>query len=373
MWTYTWQNGRQLQKMQKSGVTAEFVYNADGLRVQKTVNGVATKYTLHGKNIVHMTSGTDELHIFYDAQNRPAVVVYNGVPYAYVKSLQGDIVAILDENGNTVVSYGYDAWGAPLWCTGELAETLGKVQPFRYRGYVFDEETGLYYLRSRYYNPGWGRFVNADCLIGAKNNIIQNCFAYCENAPTLQKDADGMRSENEKKNEPRVGVYSVGVASNVTCIYECSYVQGYCWDDYGNVGLFRTYVGIPSEEELTVLKEDPEAYFAAGMSGVGVSVAYVTSGVQARDIFALAGKGCYIGGGADILISAGVDAVFLDANVNEIVDNRPCDGYQTSIGIGLGLAPLHMGNSFTIIKPLKWKGVRLSDEESKWMTGRPDN
>jgi len=73
--------------------------------------------------------------------------VYNGTAYAYVKSLQGDIVAILDENGNTVVSYGYDAWGAPLWCTGELAETLGKVQPFRYRGYVFDEEIGLYYLR----------------------------------------------------------------------------------------------------------------------------------------------------------------------------------------------------------------------------------
>ena len=154
-WTYTWQNGRQLQKMQKAGVTVEFVYNADGLRVQKTVNGVATKYTLHGKNVVHMTSGTDELHFFYDAQNRPTVVVYNGTAYAYVKSLQGDVVAILDENGNAVVSYGYDAWGAPLWCTGELAETLGKVQPFRYRGYVFDEETGLYYLRSRYYNPRW--------------------------------------------------------------------------------------------------------------------------------------------------------------------------------------------------------------------------
>ena len=98
--------------------------NENGLRVQKTINGVATKYTLHGKNVVHMTSGTDELHFFYDAQNRPAVVVYNGTAYAYVKSLQGDIVAILDENGNTVVSYGYDAWGAPLRCTGELAETL---------------------------------------------------------------------------------------------------------------------------------------------------------------------------------------------------------------------------------------------------------
>ena len=185
-WTYTWQNGRQLQKMQKAGVTAEFVYNADGLRVQKTVNGVATKYTLHGKNVVHMTSGADELHFFYDAQNRPAVVVYNGVPYAYVKSLQGDIVAILDENGNTVVSYGYDAWGAPLWCTGELAETLGKVQPFRYRGYVYDEETGLYYLRSRFYNSSLCRFIDMDCLIHSGNT-----FAYCCNSPASMHDVCG--------------------------------------------------------------------------------------------------------------------------------------------------------------------------------------
>ena len=179
--------------MQKSGVTAEFVYNADGLRVQKTVNGVATKYTLHGKNVVHMTSGTDELHFFYDAQNRPAVVVYNGTAYAYVKSLQGDIAAILDENGNTVVSYGYDAWGAPLWCTGELAETLGKVQPFRYRGYVFDEETGLYYLRSRYYNPRWGRFVNADVILfQEKTSGKHNLFTYCHNAPINYADPSGM-------------------------------------------------------------------------------------------------------------------------------------------------------------------------------------
>ena len=185
-WTYTWQNGRQLQKMQKAGVTAEFVYNADGLRVQKTVNGVATKYTLHGKNVVHMTSGADELHFFYDAQNRPAVVVYNGTAYAYVKSLQGDIVAILDENGNTVVSYGYDAWGAPLWCTGELAETLGKVQPFRYRGYVYDEETGLYYLRSRFYNSSLCRFIDMDCLIHSGNT-----FAYCCNSPASMHDVCG--------------------------------------------------------------------------------------------------------------------------------------------------------------------------------------
>ena len=190
-WTYTWQNGRQLQKMQKSGVTAEFVYNADGLRVQKTVNGVATKYTLHGKNVVHMTSGTDELHFFYDAQNRPAVVVYNGAAYAYVKSLQGDIVAILDENGNAVVSYGYDAWGAPLWCTGELAETLGKVQPFRYRGYVFDEETGLYYLRSRYYSIRICRFINSDAVLLKTENFAHNGYTYCSNNPIYFLDTSG--------------------------------------------------------------------------------------------------------------------------------------------------------------------------------------
>ena len=191
-WTYTWQNGRQLQKMQKSGVTAEFVYNADGLRVQKTVNGVATKYTLHGKNIVHMTSGTDELHFFYDAQNRPAVVVYNNVPYAYVKNLQGDVIAILDAAGNVVVSYVYDAWGAPIGKSGSMAETLGIVQPFRYRGYVFDEETGLYYLRSRYYNPGWGRFVNADAEIAVEAKLWDaKLFLYCANNPVRYTDDGG--------------------------------------------------------------------------------------------------------------------------------------------------------------------------------------
>ena len=186
-WTYTWENGRQLARMQSIDTDAQFVYNENGLRGKKTVNEVVTDYILHGKNIVHMKRGDDELHFFYDAQNRPAVVVYNGTAYAYVKSLQGDIVALLNGAGNVVVSYVYDAWGAPIGKSGSMAETLGSVQPFRYRGYVFDEETGLYYLRSRYYNPWWGRFVNADCIYSA------NCFAYCGNTPVIFFDEDGMQ------------------------------------------------------------------------------------------------------------------------------------------------------------------------------------
>ena len=260
-WTYTWQNGRQLQKMQKAGVTAEFVYNADGLRVQKTVNSVATKYTLHGKNIVHMTSGTDKLRFFYDAQNRPAMVVYNGTAYAYVKSLQGDIVAILDENGNTVVSYGYDAWGAPLWCTGELAETLGKVQPFRYRGYVFDEETGLYYLRSRYYNPGWGRFVNADVLIGAGKLLSHNFFAYCANAPVSFSDKHGQTRENSFFYETTIE----DVAGNCACqtipeIIFRNYIGEWpspeTVNKKGKVHVIINYLDFCNDELVTVISDE---------------------------------------------------------------------------------------------------------------------
>ena len=180
--------------MQSANVDAKFVYNENGLRVQKTVNGVATKYTLHGRNIVHMTSGADELHIFYDAQNRPAVVVYNDVPYAYVKNLQGDVIAILDAAGNVVVSYVYDAWGAPIGKSGSMAETLGTLNPFRYRGYVFDEEMGLYYLRSRYYNAERCRFVNADS-VWLNGLLGSNQQAYYCNNPVMHSDNSGYGKE----------------------------------------------------------------------------------------------------------------------------------------------------------------------------------
>ena len=185
VWTYTWENGRQLRRMACDATIAEFVYNADGLRVQKTVNGVATNYTLHGKNIVHMIKGNAELHFWYDAQNRPAIVEFNGTKYGYLYNLQGDVIGLIDSANTEVVKYTYDAWGKPLSVTGSLANTIGYYNPFRYRGYVYDVETGLYYLRSRYYNPSWGRFVNADNFV--KNSL----FAYCLNNPIVNCDENG--------------------------------------------------------------------------------------------------------------------------------------------------------------------------------------
>ena len=187
---YTWVNGRQLARIYSVDTDTSFLYNENGLRVRKTANGVVTDYTLHGKNIVHMKRGCDELHFFYDAQGKPAVVVFNGTPYSYVKNLQGDIVAILNSAGTAVVNYVYDAWGRLISKTGTLASTLGTVQPFRYRGYVYDEETGLYYLRSRYYNPTCCRFINMDSVL-RKGLLLSNQQAYCCNNPVLYSDSNG--------------------------------------------------------------------------------------------------------------------------------------------------------------------------------------
>ena len=134
----------------------------------------------------------EELHLFYDAQSRPAFVEYNGVKYRYIHNLQGDIVGIVDGNGTFVVEYRYDAWGKPLNITGSLADTLGRRNPFRYRGYVYDEESELYYLRSRYYRPDWNRLINADAYITTGSGQLQsNLFLYCNNTPNVLIDPDG--------------------------------------------------------------------------------------------------------------------------------------------------------------------------------------
>ena len=87
-----------------------------------------------------MTGGSNTLHFFYDAQNKPAVVLFNGTAYAYLYNQQDDVIGLVDSNGTQMVSYSYDAWGKPISKTGTLATTLGKLNPFRYRGYIFDEK-----------------------------------------------------------------------------------------------------------------------------------------------------------------------------------------------------------------------------------------
>ena len=135
---------------------------------------------------------TEDLHFFYEEQSVPTFVEYNGVKYHYIHNSHGDIVGIIDAAGNLVVEYKYDAWGKPLSVAGTLKTSLGRLSPFRYRGYVYDEESGLYYLRSRYYNPVVGRFANADVIQASYSSVLQyNLYCYCLNNPAIYADSEG--------------------------------------------------------------------------------------------------------------------------------------------------------------------------------------
>lgn len=100
----------------------------------KKVSGTVTSYILHGKNVVQLTQGSNNLHFFYGADGSPAMVVYNGAGYGYVKNLQGDIVSIVNSSGTEVVHYTYDAWGRLMSKTGTLATSLGTLNPFGIAG-----------------------------------------------------------------------------------------------------------------------------------------------------------------------------------------------------------------------------------------------
>lgn len=113
---------------------------------------------------------------------------YNGTVYYYITNLQGDVMRIVDASQNIVTSYDYDPYGKVISATG----TLANINPLRYRGYVYDRETGFYYLQSRYYDPTVGRFLNADSYATTGQGIIgHNMFAYCGNDPVEKSDAVG--------------------------------------------------------------------------------------------------------------------------------------------------------------------------------------
>ena len=169
-----------------------FKYNDSGIRTQKTVNGVTTNYYLDGDRVTYEDNGTDKIYYTYDASGNLVSMNLNGVEYYYIRNVQGDITAIMDSNGVQVVSYTYDTWGKLISIDGALKDSVGVKNPYRYRGYMYDTETGLYYLQSRYYNPEFCRILNADSEGGTIGELLShNVFAYCSNNPVNRLDPDG--------------------------------------------------------------------------------------------------------------------------------------------------------------------------------------
>lgn len=188
--TFTWTQGRKLESV-NNGKKIRYYYDHAGNRVKKTVDNVTTEYCMAGDLLVTEKGEGRRIWYYYDSAANPVSMRVSGKDYFYVRNLQNDVIALIDDTGETVVEYKYNSWGKILSITGSKAGTIGKINPFRYRGYYYDEETGMYYLKNRYYDPEIRRFISADSYISGFNSTMCNVFCYCGNNPVSNSDPEG--------------------------------------------------------------------------------------------------------------------------------------------------------------------------------------
>ena len=223
-----------------------------------TLNGKVARETIRTNNTL-----TAVLDFIYDESGKPFALKYstNGTSfetYYYVLNLQGDVVKLIHYipgfEYESVATYEYDAWGN-VSSSGRLAE----INPLRYRGYYYDNETGFYYLQSRYYDPANRRFINADSLASTgQGSLGTNMFAYCNNCPTIYHDPSGhaispltnnrtaIREGDYGKSNKRPGPRSNAARDELISYFE-SLTPAYNIEDY---------YGAPSNINITVEYDD---------------------------------------------------------------------------------------------------------------------
>ena len=200
-YAFEWQNGRELKSASVGTTNVQYMYNADSIRTQKNVNGVITEYILDSGRVIATKRGVDYTYFIYDTNGRPIGMhcttstggAISTNAYFFVSNPQGDILKVVDYLGNDIVTYEYDPWGKVI--NEEIApgkQLIAERNIFRYRGYIYDSETELYYLQSRYYDPHIGRFINADGLVSTGQGVLgNNMFVYCGNNPVCRADYSG--------------------------------------------------------------------------------------------------------------------------------------------------------------------------------------
>lgn len=199
-WTIAY-DMKNITTLLNSNYEINYAYNASGIRTSKVVtknnSTTTTQYILDGTNIIkEIRSGENNttLQYFYDSNNEIVGFTYNNVKYLYLKNLQNDIIGIVDSNNNIVVKYYYNAYGKIINKVDTSGINLSDINPFRYRGYYQDNETGWYYLNSRYYDVETLRFITMDDVdyLGASGSVLSyNLYSYCENNPINNSDSNG--------------------------------------------------------------------------------------------------------------------------------------------------------------------------------------
>ena len=226
--SFTWSHGKELIQYVDTlqNVTANYEYDVTGIRRSKTVNNDQVLYYTENNRIIYEKRNNDIIYYLYDPYGIIGLI-YNNNTYYYEKNLKGDIIGILNSQYQKVLSYEYDNWGKILSIKDSLGQpitdptNIGIINPFRYRGYYYDEETGFYYLNSRYYNPEWCRFISPDIMLSSNQDFPSfNLYVYASNNPIVFSDSSGygifeMISNAYKKVEKQVKKKIKSVANAV--------------------------------------------------------------------------------------------------------------------------------------------------------------
>ena len=175
--TYSYDVLGRMTSMAQGDTTASYTYDGAGLRQSKTVDGVTTSFVLDGMYVAAETSG--ETSTYYSrGVNLISRSTGESKDYYYMNS-HGDVTKLVNSSGTVVVDYTYDAFG------NQTSETEDS-NPFRYAGEYWDSESGLIYLRARYYDSGVGGFISED---PAKDGL--NWYVYCGGNPVNYVDPIG--------------------------------------------------------------------------------------------------------------------------------------------------------------------------------------
>ncbi len=200
----TWNNQNQLLRINND---INYQYDVNGIRSYKIVKGLETRYITQNNQII-CEENNNGIIIYQYILNKLVGFTYttsSGTKkYLYIRNIQGDITSIIDTEGNIICTYAYDGYGNHIVLDENGKEdtsltSIGHLNPFRYRGYYFDEESGLYYLNSRYYDPETGRFISPDILTildetkGQINGL--NLYMYCYDNPIMYTDDSGCLPE----------------------------------------------------------------------------------------------------------------------------------------------------------------------------------
>ena len=210
-----WEKGRQLKSISDGANTVSFTYDEFGMRTTKTAGGITTNYVYENGKLLREVTGSEKIDFVYGSDGIIGFRIGNK-NYLYRKNVFGDVTEIYSDNGTLVGKYSYTAFGECIVNVNEGG--IAEKNPIRYRGYYYDEETSLYYLKSRYYDPITGRFITIDDISYIDPETINglNLYAYCNNNPVMATDGTGTMPNWLKWLIGGVVIIGLGVAVVVT-------------------------------------------------------------------------------------------------------------------------------------------------------------